>query len=263
MSDARIIQFPKTYRFDSHTHVMGVVNVTSNVADAIQQARAHIEAEADILDIVGDDMKKIVQVIKAIREESPISIAINTSNPDIAETALKAGATIINERSGMQMEPEMIQLAVRYNVPLVILHTEFGDHQEDSSSSWHNTVHPRSIVDGIIRDLENMAIYAISHGLNRRQIILDPGIGLGKQPSESLEILNDLDRIKALGYPLMIGTSRKLFVGFVTGLPAEQRLPGSLAASTIAAIKGANILRVDDVSETRQVAKMVDATRCA
>lgn len=272
------------------TKVMGIINVTPDsfsgdgvmvtsdyIQKAVEQARIFIGQGADILDIGGestrpgakpvtlkDELVRVIPVIEAVHSEFPdVLISVDTSKADVARASIRAGATIINDVSGLMMDPDMTDVALDENVPVVIMHSQQGSsiQQIDRTDPLNKC---GSSIDSIVADdLDRLAIHAISRGLTRHHIILDPGIGFAKTQEQNLELIGNLDRIRNLGYPVLLGVSRKSFVGYVTGDPVEKRLPGSLAAATIGVMKGAHIVRVHDVAETVQAVRTVDAIQKA
>lgn len=272
------------------TKVMGIINVTPDsfsgdgvmvtsdyIQKAVEQARIFIGQGADILDIGGestrpgakpvtlkDELVRVIPVIEAVHSEFPdVLISVDTSKADVARASIRAGATIINDVSGLMMDPDMTDVALDENVPVVIMHSQQGSsiQQIDRTNPLNKC---GSSIDSIVADdLDRLAIHAISRGLTRHHIILDPGIGFAKTQVQNLELIGNLDRIRNLGYPVLLGVSRKSFIGYVTGDPVEKRLPGSLAAATIGVMKGAHIVRVHDVAETVQAVRIVDAIQKA
>ncbi|MBW8310120.1 MAG: dihydropteroate synthase [Candidatus Paracaedibacteraceae bacterium] len=283
----------ESYNFSlmtGRTKVMGILNVTPDsfsgdglmkyddiIKSAVVQAQRFIEQGADILDIGGEstrpgaqpisleeELARVVPVIKAIHHQFPdVLISVDTTKSQVAKASIVAGASIINDVSGLLMDPAMINVALEENVPVVIMHSQLGSciQQFDRLDSLNTC--SRTIDTEVASDLDRMAIHAISRGLTRHHIIIDPGIGFAKTPDQNLQLISQLDRIRALGYPLLLGVSRKSFIGHATGEAVDKRMPGSIAAATIGVLKGAHIVRVHDVEETVQAMKVVDAIRLA
>lgn len=277
--------------FDKKTHVMGIINVTSDSFSgdgviqndqeyldlALKKAHQYMRANVDVLDIGGEstrpgsnpvseeeEMHRVLPVIQAIRHHySSVPISIDTVKANVAKAALTAGATIINDVSGFIQDSEMADVAVEFNVPIVLMHN--GRTRQESTVSEYNPLYTASysqdIVQDVMDDLEVLANQAISRGVKPHQIIVDPGIGFGKMPEQNLPLLKNLDRIKAMGYPILLGVSRKFFIGHLTQASVDKRLPGSIAAATIGVMKGANIIRVHDVEESIQAVQIADAIR--
>jgi dihydropteroate synthase len=272
------------------TKVMGIINVTPDsfsgdglmkhddvIKNAVAQAQRFIEQGADILDIGGEstrpgakpvslteELSRVVPVMEAIHHQFPeILISVDTTKSEVAKASIDAGASIINDVSGLLMDPAMINVALEENVPVVIMHSQLGSCIQQFDRLDPLTIGGRTIDTEVANDLDRMAIHAISRGLTRHHIIIDPGIGFAKTPEQNLQLISQLDRIRALGYPLLLGVSRKSFIGYTTGDSVDKRMPGSIAAATIGVLKGAHIVRVHDVAETVQAMRVVDAIRLA
>ncbi|WP_010297005.1 dihydropteroate synthase [Candidatus Odyssella thessalonicensis] len=272
------------------TRVMGIINITPDsfsgdglmqhadvIERAVAQAETFIGQGADILDIGGEstrpgavavaleeELSRVVPAVAAIHQKFPdILISIDTTKAEVARAAIAAGAAIINDVSGLLMDPAMVSVALEANVPVIIMHSQAAESvcQFDALDPLNRS--GRSIDVEVASDLDRMAIHAISHGLTRHHIILDPGIGFAKTPEQNLLLISQLDRIRSLGYPVLLGVSRKSFIGYATGDPVEKRMAGSIAAATIGVMKGAQIVRVHDVAETVHAMKVVDAIRMA
>lgn len=262
---------------------MGIINVTPDSFSgdglvnphlpccpaALQKVHHFIGANVDILDIGGEstrpgaslitaqeEIERVIPVIQAIRSHYSIPISIDTTKSVVAREALLAGATIINDVSGLMMDPEMADVAASHGIPVIINHANLIEYDYDSSEECS-----LRIMDRILLELEALTIHAISRGIQRHNIIIDPGIGYGKTAEEDLTIIKNLDRLKILGYPILIGASRKKFIGATTHASVDRRLAGSIVAAAIGAYKGANIVRVHDVEETVQAIRLIDAMR--
>lgn len=245
--------------------IMGVLNVTPdsfsdggrsfNIDDAVQNAQEMIESGANIIDVGGESTRpgatpvsveeEISRVIPVIEKLQPCSvpISIDTYKAEVAGQALNAGADIINDVMGLVSE-EMISVAAKHKCPVIIMHM-----QNSPSNMQDNPVY-----DNVIEDVKSFFEQRIDKvkkaGVDK--IILDPGIGFGKTLQHNLEILGSIREFKELGYPILIGTSRKSFIEKVTGASVENRLPGSLASALKAVSCGADIVRVHDIAETKQ-----------
>ena len=268
------------------TKVMGIINVTPDSfsgdglrkgkdfsKNAIQQARNLVAQGAQILDVCGEstrpgadpvclseELARVVPVIEAIHKEFPdLLISVDTTKSDVARAAIRAGACIINDVSGLMMDPQMLTVALDKNVPVVIMHSQQGSSIQQIDREDPLNKCGMSIDSIVADDLDRLAIHAISRGLTCHHIIVDPGIGFAKTQDQNLELISKLNRIRNLGYPILLGVSRKSFIGHVTGGLVSNRLPGSLAAATIGVMNGAHIVRVHDVAETVQAIKVVDA----
>ncbi len=259
------------HRFDwgARTYVMGIINVTPDSFSgdgifrdtnaAVAKAAEFVEAGVDIIDIGGEstrpghqpvsdleEMQRVIPAVAAVRAAVDIPISIDTFKPAVAVEAMAAGADIINCVWGAI--PGIIELAARSNVPIVIMHNRVSaDYDGDC-------------VGEVIASLELAARYARECGVASERIIVDPGIGFGKTPDHNVQILSRLDEfVNRLPYPLLVGLSRKSFIGKITGLPVEERTFGTAAAVALAVAAGTDIVRVHDVREMRGVVDVADA----
>jgi len=261
--------------------IMGVLNVTPDSfadhgryfehADALAQARALVAAGADILDIggestrpfadplpLGEELRRVLPVIQALAPEIPVPISIDTYKAPVARAALEAGATLINDISALRFDPDMAPLAAEQQTPVVLMHMQGTPRDMQRHPHYDDLL-------GEIRDFfRDRLDFAVSRGLAPDLLILDPGIGFGKTWQHNLEILNHLNVFLDLGCPLLVGPSRKAFIGHILGLPAdEERDIGSLAALAIAVTRGARILRTHNVAYARQFLAVLEAIRSA
>jgi dihydropteroate synthase len=269
----------RTLTFDSRrTLIMGILNVTPDSffdggrfldpARAVERSLEMVEQGADIIDIGGEstrpgaeavpeeeELRRVLPVIERLagRVETPLSI--DTSKPAVARKCLALGASLINDVTGLR-DPEMIAAALDYHAGIVIM------HMRGTPQTMQQQTHYQDVVAEVKQYLTAKAETARSAGL--RPIILDPGIGFAKTAAQSFEILRRLEEFRDLGYPVLVGPSRKSFLGSLPGAaPPEQRLEAGLAAVTIAALKGASIVRVHDVKECRRALDVVEAVRAA
>ena len=265
--------------FTCHTVVMGVVNVTPDsfydggkrfdIARAVADAFVMIDSGAEILDIGGEstrpgaqpvpldeELRRVLPVIRELRKGSDVPISIDTYKEAVARAALDAGADIVNDISALRFDPAMAALVAREGVPLILM------HMQGVPRTMQREPHYRDVV-GEVRDfLAERVRSANQAGIAQEQIIIDPGIGFGKTLAHNLALLKNLQSLKSLGEPLLIGASRKAFIGKILNAAApEERLEGSLAAAVASALSGANILRVHDVSETVRALRVADAIR--
>ena len=254
---------------------MGVVNVTPDSfsdgglfldpAQAIAQARRLVAEGADILDIGGEssrpgsdstptdqELARVVPVIEGLAGEIDIPISIDTYTPAVAERCLAAGATMVNDIRGLR-DPAMVEVVAGSGVPVVIM------HMRGEPKTMQQDVAYEDVVSDVKAFLAEQARLATDAGI--KQIIVDPGIGFGKTAEHNVEILRRLREFKDLPYPVLVGASRKSFIGKLTGAPVDARLPGTLAATAIAAVNGADIVRVHDVAECKQAVAIADAIR--
>lgn len=258
------------------TLVMGVLNVTpDSFSDGglyleRERAVAHglelAEAGADIIDIGGEssrpgadpvpveeELQRVLPVIEGIRKESDIMISIDTYKAQVAEAALAAGAGMVNDISALRFDEKMSDVLVKYDVPIVLMHMQGAPRTMQENPQYDD------VVSEIIKFLQERIAAAVTAGISKRRLIIDPGIGFGKLLQHNLEILRRLDEFKALERPLLIGPSRKSFIGQLTGAAVEERLPGTIASIVLGIAKGAEIVRVHDVQAARQAVQVADA----
>lgn len=260
--------------------IMGILNVTPDSfydggryavsADAICHARKLIDEGADIIDVGGEstrpfseptlvdeELRRVIPVISAIRQESEVLISIDTYKSRVAEEALNAGADIVNDVSGFLLDPRMVMVAKNYHAYSVIMHMKGtpGDMQENPQYD--------DVVAEITEFFRERIRFAEGKGVARENIILDPGIGFGKRVADNLRIMKNLHRFKEFGMPVLVGTSMKSFIGTTTGSALEDRKDGTLASVAVALWNGADIVRVHHVKEARRVAAFVNAVKAA
>ena len=269
--------------------VMGIINVTpdsfagdgllrgSNYVDcAVKQARKMVADGADILDIGGEssrpgsetigveeEIRRVSPVVRALHEELPtVPISVDTVKPSVAGAALAVGASIINDISGEDQNPAMLLLAASSGAYLVLMHnrscSEAVTRHEKIGGEYHAPSYD-DVIKEIREELKIRAQRAIAIGVAPGRIILDPGLGFGKTVEQNLRLMNELDQLKSLGYPVLAGPSRKSFIGRVLDLPVEERMEGTAAAIAACVLRGASILRVHDVKEMTRVVKMTAA----
>jgi dihydropteroate synthase len=262
------------------TLVMGVLNITpDSFSDggkflepeaAVEQAFAMAKAGADLLDIGGEstrpgsqetsaaqELDRILPVLEALRGRLKIPISVDTRRATVAELALRAGAEIINDISGLQHDPQMAAVAARQGVPLILMHMR-GEPRTMQAGPF-----ARDVVKDVTQGLRRSVATARKAGVAKSQIILDPGIGFGKSFAQNYELLQKLPQLARLGYPLLVGTSRKGFLGATLACdgkpaPPEKRIWGTAATVTAGILNGAHIVRVHDVAEMVQVARVAD-----
>jgi dihydropteroate synthase len=261
--------------------IMGVLNVTPDSfadggcffehAAALAQARALVAAGADILDIGGEstrpfaepvpleeELRRVLPVIEAILPEITIPISIDTYKASVARAALAAGATLINDISALRFDPDMASLAAEFQAPVVLMHMQGNPRDMQRHPHYDDLL-------AEVRDFFRERLdFALSRGLSKDLLVLDPGIGFGKTWKHNLEILNHLDVFLDLGLPVMVGPSRKAFIGHILDLPAgEERDIGSLAPLAVAVMRGARIVRTHNVAYARQFLAVLEAIRSA
>lgn len=261
---------------------MAILNVTPDsfsdggkffsIDEAVKQAEKLISDGADILDIGGEstrpnsagvtvevEIRRVVPVIEEIAKRFDVPISIDTSKPEVAEKAFEAGAEIINDVSGLRFDEKIAQVSSRYKSGLVLMHLR----------GTFETMHKQQPVENILLEVSKGFHFSIekakSFGVKKEQIVLDIGIGFSKTFRQNLELLAKLDKLvkEFSEFPMLVGTSRKSFIGKILGdAPVDQRLYGSLATNAIAVWHGANIVRVHDVKETIETLKIVEAIKC-
>ena len=257
--------------------VMGVINVTpDSFADgglcfdqdtAVDHALALAAAGADILDFGGEstrpfseptplneELQRVLPVIAQVRARTHIPISIDTYKSGVARAALEAGANIINDISAMRFDPDMVHLAREYGAPVILMHMQGTPKGMQAKPHYHDLL-------GELRAFfQERLDFAMSHGLPRELLVLDPGLGFGKTFQHNMEILNNLDAFLDLGCPLLIGPSRKAFLGHLLGgLPPGERDIGTLAALAVAVQRGAHIVRVHNVAYAKQFFTVLSA----
>jgi dihydropteroate synthase len=269
-----------TLRLGERTLVMGVLNVTpDSFSDggkfhqpelAVEHALAMERAGADILDIGGEstrpgseetpaseELNRILPVLEGLRNRLKIPVSVDTRRSTVAELAIRAGAQIINDVSGLRSDPGIAEVAARRRVPLILMHMR-GDPRTMQKGPF-----ARDVVRDVMQGLRKSVAIARKAGVAKSQIILDPGIGFGKSYAQNYELLQQLPQLAKLDYPLLLGTSRKGFLGATLArdgkpAPSEERLWGTAATVTASILNGAHIVRVHDVAEMVQVARVAD-----
>jgi dihydropteroate synthase len=276
----RLIVGRRTIVLGERTLVMGVLNVTPDsfsdggeffrAADAVKAALAMERAGADILDIGAEstrpgstgisgeeELERLLPVLQGLRGRLKIPISIDTQKVRVAEMAIGAGAEMLNDISGLKTDPKIAGVAARFGVPLILMHMR-GTPRTMQRKPW-----AKDVVKDVLSGLRNSVAIARRAGVRTSQIVLDPGIGFGKSFAQNYELLAKLPAIAKLGYPLLVGTSRKGFLGATLArngksLPVDKRIWGTAATLAASILQGAHIVRVHDVEEMVQVAKVTD-----
>jgi len=257
------------------TMVMGIINVTpdsffadsrkQSVLEAVETAKKMIEEGADIIDVGGmstrpgsdpvdeeEELNRVIPVIRAIRSITDVPISVDTYRWRVALKALEAGADIVNDISGYQFEPDIVRVVSENNAPYVLMHIK------GTPKTMQENPHYEDVVKEIKEYFTEKIEYLKEKGVN--QIVLDPGIGFGKRYEDNLEILRRIDEFKELKLPILIGASRKSFIGITLGnVPPEERLEGTLAVTAYCTLKGVDIIRVHDVLPNKRVIRMMEA----
>ena len=257
------------------TMVMGIINVTpdsffadsrkQSVLEAVETAKKMIEEGVDIIDVGGmstrpgsdpvdeeEELNRVIPVIRAIRSITDVPISVDTYRWRVALKALEAGADIVNDISGYQFEPDIVRVVSENNVPYVLMHIK------GTPKTMQENPHYEDVVKEIKEYFTEKIEYLKEKGVN--QIVLDPGIGFGKRYEDNLEILRRIDEFKEFKLPILIGASRKSFIGITLGnVPPEERLEGTLAVTAYCTMKGVDIIRVHDVLPNKRVIRMMEA----
>lgn len=259
----------KIFEPSEKTYVMGILNVTpdsfsdggsyTSIDKAMEQTEKMIQQGADIIDVGGEstrqghvqigdeeEIKRVVPVIREIKKKFDIPVSIDTYKSVVAKAALEAGADLLNDIWGFRYDEKMAELAAEYDVPVCLMHNrdnlDYDDFMED-----------------VKKDLQISLDIAEKYGVKKENIMLDPGVGFGKTYEQNLMVMNHLEEIVDMGYPVLLGTSRKSVIGLTLDLPVDEREEGTLATSVLGAIKGCQFVRVHDVEKNVRALKMTDA----
>ena len=258
----------KEFVMGERTYVMGILNVTpdsfsdggryNEIELALKHTEELINQGADIIDVGGEstrpnfevvsveeEIARVVPIIKAIKENFDIIVSIDTYKAKTAEAAINAGADIINDVWGFKKDGEMANVAAKYGVPCILMHNRFQARYEN-------------LMRDVVLDLVESVDIALEAGVKRENIILDPGIGFAKTYEENLIVMNNLEKIKAIGFPILLGTSRKSMIGLTLDLPVNERVEGTVATTVIGIMKGCEFIRVHDVLENKRACIMTD-----
>ncbi|QDX92101.1 dihydropteroate synthase [Brevibacillus laterosporus] len=262
-----------TYSLPLHerTLIMGILNVTpdsfsdggryNQLDEAMRHAEKLVKDGADIIDVGGEstrpgfqlvsaeqELERVIPIIERLSRDIDVPISVDTYKARVADEALRAGAHIINDVWGAKKDPEMAAVAAKWNVPIILMHNREQMGYEDFFPDY-------------IRDIEESIRLALTAGVSEEKIVLDPGIGFAKTLQQNLETMRRLDDLVALGYPVLLGTSRKSMIGKVLDLPVEERLEGTIATVALGIEKGCHIMRVHDVKAIKRTAMMMDAMK--
>ena len=253
------------------SYVMGILNVTpdsfsdggkyNDIERALKQADKMVEEGADILDVGGEstrpghvligdeeEIRRVVPVIEALKKRFDVPVSIDTYKSAVAEAALSAGADLLNDIWGFRYDERCAKLAAEYDVCVCLMHNR-------------ETMEYNDFMDDVKKDLEISLSLAEKYGVKKEKIMLDPGVGFAKTREQNLTIINRLEEIRAMGYPVLLGTSRKSVIGLTLDLPVDEREEGTIATSVIGAMKGCEFFRVHDVQKNVRALRMTDAIR--
>lgn len=271
------------------TAVMGILNITPDsfsgdgliatpertITAAVDQARQFVADGADIIDIGGQstrpgsqpvdaqaELARVLPVLKAVRTAVSVPISIDTYWADVAEAALEHGADWVNDVWGLRMDPRMATVVAAANCPVILMHNRSKPKdvaQEARLGGRYVGVAYDNLIDDIKQELTEQIKTAVAAGIDPANIIIDPGVGFGKTVEQNLQLVNQLDQFKSLGFPILLGTSRKSFIGYTLDLSPDERMEGTAATVAIGIARGADIVRVHDVKPIVRVARMTDA----
>jgi len=285
-----------SFEWGARTIVMGILNITPDsfsgdgllsgagtpagemgwLERAVEQARRFLAAGADILDVGGestrpgsqtvsadDELERVMPVISALVSRLPDSlISVDTYKAAVAAEALAAGAHIINDVWGLRADPLLAEVVAKHKVPIILMHNRSKPTNalvQANLGGRYVGMEYADLLEDVKTELLQSVALASAAGIARGKIILDPGIGFGKTIEQNLELLNRLGEIRSLGYPILLGPSRKSFIGYSLNLPPDQRVEGTAAAVAVGIVRGADIIRVHDVEMMARVARMTDA----
>ncbi len=286
-----------TFDWGARTYVMGILNITPDsfsgdglllpsptgrgaggegLTAAIEQARGFLASGADILDVGGEstrpgsqplhadeELARVLPVVRGLVGEFPEAlISVDTYKASVAEAAFQAGAHILNDVWALRADPDLAGVAAQYKVPVILMHNRSNPASvqvRQQLGSAYIGAEYADLIEDVKRELLDSVAIALQAGVQETHIVLDPGLGFGKTREQNLTLINRLDEIRSLGYPILLGPSRKSFIGYTLDLPPEQRMEGTAAAVTVGILRGANIIRVHDVLEMVRVARMTDA----
>lgn len=275
----------KVFRWGERTYIMGVLNVTpDSFSDggryldperAVERALEMQAQGADIIDVGGEstrpgservsadeELKRVEPVLEEICDKLSVPVSIDTYKSEVAEAAIRAGAAMINDISALRFDSGMVGVVKEYDVPVVLM------HMKGTPKDMQENPHYDDVMHEIISFLHERKEFAVNNGIDGEKIIVDPGIGFGKRTGKGIEdnceIIGRLRELKVLGSPILVGPSRKTFIGNVCSdddkpLPVDRRIEGTLAAVALSAVNGADIVRVHDVAEARRCLKLVDS----
>jgi dihydropteroate synthase len=253
----------------------GLLNEQSGIKKAVEQGVRFAREGAHILDVGGEstrpgaapveaevELQRVIPVIQALSHEVNLPISIDTYKAEVAAAALDAGAHLVNDVWGLRMDPAMADLCARQRVPVVVMHNRSRPRnvaqEERLGGRYVGTVYADLLAD-VANELQVSINLAKAAGVPDEYIIIDPGIGFGKTVEQNLTLLNHLDTFKTLGYPILLGSSNKSFIGYTLNVPPDERREGTAATIAIGIARAADIVRVHQVKEMGRVAKMTDA----
>ncbi|HLA51189.1 MAG TPA: dihydropteroate synthase, partial [Thermodesulfobacteriota bacterium] len=268
----------KKWILERRTLIMGILNVTADSfydggqylkkGEAVKKALQMAEDGADIIDVGGEssrpgskpvsleeELKRVIPVIKEAAKKTDAAISVDTTKAEVARQAIDAGAQIVNDISAMRFDPAMAEVCAKTKVGVILMHTR------GTPVTMQVDIKYDDLISEIFNHLEERVSFAVKAGIKKERIAVDPGIGFGKGAEDNLKIIKRLSEFKSIGRPVVLGTSRKSFIGKVLGLDVKDRLEGTIATIAAGILNGASIVRVHDVKETRMAADMADAVK--
>ncbi|KJS22353.1 MAG: dihydropteroate synthase [Clostridiaceae bacterium BRH_c20a] len=259
-----------TLNLGSKTYIMGILNVTpdsfsdggdfADVEKAVAHAHIMVREGADIIDIGGEstrpgfeeisaeeELERVLPVLKRLIKEIDVPISVDTYKAEVAREVLSIGANIVNDQWGLKKDPSLAEVIAQWQVPAIFMHNQAGiEYQND-------------ILEEIKLSLQESIDIALDAGVRKENIILDPGIGFGKNPEQNMVVMARLHELNELGYPILLGTSRKSMLGKILDLPPKDRIEGTVATTVMGIMQGIDIVRVHDIKENWRAAKVTDA----
>jgi len=275
-----------TFDWGTRTYVMGILNLTPDSFSgdglanldreaAFKRARKFVKAGVDILDIGGEstrpraapvsaqqELDRVLPVITQLAAEFETLISIDTYKAQVASEAIKFGASIINDVWGLKADPELAGVAAENDVPVILMHNRSNPNNaaiKEHLGGRYIGMEYDDLLEDVKAELRESVVLAHKAGIPDEKIILDPGIGFGKTVEQNLELIKRLDEIRTLGYPVLLGPSRKSFIGYTLDLPPDDRIEGTAAAVSVGITRGADIIRVHDVPKMIRTVRMTDA----
>lgn len=259
-----------TFDFGKRTYIMGILNVTPDsfsdggdfvdIEAAILHAKQMVEDGADIIDIGGEstrpgfaevnvqqELDRVIPVIERLAKEIDVPISIDTYKAEVADRAIQAGAVIVNDIWGMQKDPKMVEIVAKHQVPIILMHNQQG------------TAYSNDIMEEICMFLRHSIDLGLQAGIKLENMILDPGIGFGKTSEQNVIVMARMGELNDLGCSILLGTSRKSFIGKILDLTPKERVEGTVATTVMGIMQGVDIIRVHDIKENLRAAKVTDA----
>ena len=279
---------PNHFVWGTQTFLMGVINVTPDsfsgdglgqkndlVANALGLATKFVEAGTHVLDVggestrpgnrpitVSEELDRVIPVVQALADHVSIPISVDTSKSIVADAALDAGASIVNDIWGLRQDPELANIIYKHKSAVILMQNSSQPLETETDemlgSRYKSTLY-NDFLPSIRSDLEMSIAIARNANIDSANIIIDPGIGFGKSVSQNIRLINELDYFTEIGYPILIGPSRKSFIGYTLNLPVEERLEGTAAAISVGIVRGADMVRVHDVKPISRIVRMTDS----